>query len=75
LSPGSNTVRLPCVNRRRSARAQHAALTLAAAEAERVVTVSCFSPDGAVLQPFAGPGNGVEVVYRRAGDAYVLIDW
>ncbi|MBG6073357.1 urea carboxylase [Polaromonas sp. CG_9.7] len=80
LSPG-NTVRFKPLRQQEAAelaRAQHAALTVpAAAEAERVVTVSAQSQplDGAVLHRSPAKENGVEVVYRRAGDAYVLIEF
>jgi urea carboxylase len=80
LSPG-NTVRFKPLRQDEAAelaRAQYAALTVpAAAEAERVVTVPAQSQplDGAVLHRSPAQGAAVEVVYRRAGDAYVLIEF
>ena len=80
LSPG-NTVRFKPLCQDEAAelaRAQYAALTVpAAGEAEQVATVSAQSQplDGAVLHRSPAQGTAVEVVYRRAGDAYVLIEF
>ena len=80
LSPG-NTVRFKPLRQDEAAelaRAEYAALTVpAAGEDEQVATVSaqCQPLDGAVLHRTPAQGGAVEVVYRRAGDAYLLIEF
>jgi urea carboxylase len=83
LSPG-NTVRFKPLRQEEAAelaRAQHQALTVPApAEPEAVQppvlgTAQSQPLDAAVLHRSPAQGHGVEVVYRRAGDAYVLIEF
>ena len=75
LAPG-NTVRFhPLTQAQAEAlgRNQHDALAHAPAPA---AAVSAFRPqDDAVLHVSAGVGDGVEVVYRRAGEANVLVEF
>jgi len=56
--------------------AQDAALALPGRSAPAVATTATSQPaDDAVLHRLPSDGNKVEVVYRRAGDRYVLIEF
>ena len=58
------------------AREQDAALALPGRSAPAVATTATSQPaDDAVLHRLPADGNKVEVVYRRAGDRYVLIEF
>ena len=83
LSPG-NTVRFKPLRQQEAAElahARHAALTLPAPPMPVAAEPSASGPaqselmDAAVLYRSPDQGHGVEVVYRRAGDAYVLIEF
>ena len=79
LAPG-NTVRfhpLTQVQADALARGQHDALAQTQEQAPApAATASAFRPqDDAVLHFSAGAGDGVDVVYRRAGDANVLVEF
>ncbi len=80
LSPG-NTVRFKPLRQQEAAemaRAQYVALSMSAAvRAEQVETALAQSRflDDAVVHRSPAQGTAVEVVYRRAGDAYLLIEF
>ena len=80
LSPG-NTVRFKPLRQDEAAelaRARHAALSMPVPVSPAppvLAPAQCQPLDAAVLHRSPAQGHGVEVVYRRAGDAYVLIEF
>ena len=77
LSPG-NTVRfkpLTLEQARALARAQDVVLATDASPRIEVPPARTELADAAVLHRRAADENGIEIVYRRAGDAYVLIEF